>query len=228
MQWSCIPQQRSLVVSLRSALSVLELIVATGMSAARNAATWLFIKASKGEITIVIPWSIIAGNWKHKLFLITSSTGIWEASQGTRYPKEVAIFLFVRYLHVYLGLDEDCSPAWTKTSCPSKAAVMISRWYGLTSVKNGNEHGKEKAEQLPKIGFPEDSSQSEIGVDQGFLARMFRHAERESLDNLRQKNLSIGQGMKNRRHQIQAGILGKWAIVMTSLNHTVLLSRLGK
>ena len=77
----CIPQQRSFVVSLRSAVSVLELIVATGISAARNAATWLFIKASRGETTIVIPWSIIAGNWKHKLFLVTASIGLWKQAK---------------------------------------------------------------------------------------------------------------------------------------------------
>lgn len=77
---SCIPQQRSLVVSLRSAVSVLELIVATGISAARNAATWLFMRASRGETTMVIPWSIIAGNWKHRLFLMTTSIGTLEPS----------------------------------------------------------------------------------------------------------------------------------------------------
>ena len=89
---SCIPQQRSLVVTSRSALGVLELMVATGISTARNAATWLFIRASRGETTIVIPWSIIAGSWKHRLFLMTASIGPLKRSRGSHYPKEVAVF----------------------------------------------------------------------------------------------------------------------------------------
>jgi len=45
-----------------SEYGVFELRVATCMLAARRAATWLFIRAKSGEMTIVMPWSMTAGN----------------------------------------------------------------------------------------------------------------------------------------------------------------------
>jgi len=45
-----------------SEYGVLELSVATCTFATRRAATWLFIRAKSGEMTIVMPWSITAGN----------------------------------------------------------------------------------------------------------------------------------------------------------------------
>lgn len=50
-----LPQQRSLKMSERSDWSVFALMVATCMLMARSAATWLFMRASKGETTIVMP-----------------------------------------------------------------------------------------------------------------------------------------------------------------------------
>lgn len=79
------------MMASRSGVGVLELMVATSMFAAWRALTWSLMRASRGEMTIVMPWSITAGSWKQRLL-----------------PKEVA--------------------AWTKTSRPSRAAVMISRW----------------------------------------------------------------------------------------------------
>lgn len=51
----------------RSVGDVLEFRVATGMSAARRAATWLVMRARRGETTMVMPWSITAGSWKQRL-----------------------------------------------------------------------------------------------------------------------------------------------------------------
>lgn len=57
-----LPQQRSLKMSWRSDWSVFELTVATSILIALNAATWLFMRASNGDTTMVIPWSITAGS----------------------------------------------------------------------------------------------------------------------------------------------------------------------
>lgn len=50
-----IPQQRSFMISFRSPKGVFEFRVATGILAASRAATWLFIRARSGDMTMVMP-----------------------------------------------------------------------------------------------------------------------------------------------------------------------------
>ena len=50
-----VPQQRSFMISFRSPKGVFEFRVATGILAASRAATWLFIRARSGDMTMVMP-----------------------------------------------------------------------------------------------------------------------------------------------------------------------------
>lgn len=57
-----LPQRRSFVILSFSSIEIVEFKVATDIPAARNASTWLFIRASKGEMTMVMPWLMTAGS----------------------------------------------------------------------------------------------------------------------------------------------------------------------
>ena len=57
-----IPHFRSSRIPCLSEYGVFELSVSTLMFAARSAATWLFIRARSGDMTMVMPWSMTAGN----------------------------------------------------------------------------------------------------------------------------------------------------------------------
>ena len=73
------------MIRARSVGDVLEFRVATGMSAARRAATWLVIRASRGETTMVMPWSITAGSWKQRL--LPNEVAAWTK---TSWPQRAA------------------------------------------------------------------------------------------------------------------------------------------
>ena len=57
------PQRRSSMMAFLSEVGVFEFSVSTLMLASRRAATWLFMRASSGETTMVMPWSMTAGSW---------------------------------------------------------------------------------------------------------------------------------------------------------------------
>lgn len=172
-----LPQQRSLKMSVRSDWRVLELMVATAMFKACNAATWLFMRASKGDTTIVMPWSMTAGSWKHKLLLVTSLLRGVKIEKWWTHPKEVAVHLQPERLIILVEIEnfEEYSPAWTKTSWPSRAAVMISRWYGLLRVRWLDWLGKKF--EIPKIDFTKCSPQGELNISMRLLYRSCRHLQ---------------------------------------------------
>ena len=66
-------------------------------------------------------------------------------------------------------------------------------WSDVSS-KKPNELCEGKAQCLPEVGFPKDSSQCEVRVDRGIFACVLRHAERKRPYDIRQKKSVQAQG----------------------------------